>query len=466
MLFSDPVFFAFFAVYFCCHLAVPQRFRIYLIIVGGLFFYQYWKPVYVWLPLFLIAISYFGAAFVDAAENPTSRKRRLIFVLAGLVAPLIFFKYTNFLYANFVAAFSGAHEPIVDVSLPLGISFITFTLIAYVVDIFKRTYTHEDRVSSVASYVLFFPHLIAGPILRPGDLIPQLKNPRSAFAFRPIYGVFIFVVGLVKKLVFADQIGVAVDRVYAAPHAVQSSLEILIALYGFAVQIYCDFSGYTDMAIGLALLLGVKLPNNFNQPYLAASVADFWRRWHITLSHWLRDYIYIPLGGNRDGYGRQALYIMATMGLGGLWHGANWTFVVWGLLHGTGIVFSHLWRRIVPAGRTWTTPRALKIFVTFHFVVIAWVFFRAPDLTTARDIFAGLMQANWQWSGDELMRNAFVIVLIVGFFMLHRIDRQSYIRYLCARSSALVLWPIVIGLSAIAIALSAGSSAKFIYFDF
>jgi len=247
---------------------------------------------------------------------------------------------------------------------------------------------------------------------------------------------------------------------------VHSSLDFLLAIYGFAVQIYCDFSGYTDMAIGLALLLRVRLPNNFSRPYLATSVADFWRRWHITLSLWLRDYIYIPLGGNRCGYRRRILNVMVTMAIGGLWHGANWTFVIWGVLHGIGIVASDAPKRVTALSWMRRAPDWLKIAVTFHFVLLAWVFFRAPDLSTVKTVIAGPFVTSWQWSEAEIVRNGFVILLIVAFFLLHRFDRQALVRKLATRLPAAVIWPVLACLCAITVALSAGSSAKFIYFDF
>jgi alginate O-acetyltransferase complex protein AlgI len=466
MLFTEPVFFAFFAAYFLVHLALPHRYRVYLIIVGGLIFYQHWKLSFIWLPVFLIAIAYLGAGHVDRAVDERKRKRRLILSLGGLVAPLIAFKYSNFLFANFAVLFRTDAQPILEVDLPLGISFITFTLIAYVVDVYRHTYPHEKAPKFISSYVLFFPHLIAGPILRPRDLIPQIKKPRPARPFKVTLGASIFVMGLVKKLVFADQISVVVDRVYLDPQAAHSAYDYLLALYGFAVQIYCDFSGYTDMAIGLAILLGFRLPNNFNKPYHATSIADFWRRWHITLSHWLRDYIYIPLGGNRRGNWSQSLNVMITMVIGGLWHGANWTFVLWGMMHGIGIVVSHAVSRTPLLAWVGHAPRWLKILVTFHFVVVTWVFFRAPDLATANTVITGPFTASWNAGMTALTLNAFSILLMAVFFALHFFDHHAVIRYLTKRFSALYVWTVLVGFGILAIALSAGSSAKFIYFDF
>ena len=270
-------------------------------------------------------------------------------------------------------------------ALPLGISFMTFTITAYVVDTYRSQYPVEKKLQRLLAYVLFFPHLIAGPILRPNELLPQFSHWTRAIDARFTLGVCLFANGLTKKLVFADIIAGAVDHVYASTAQQLSAWEYLLAIHGFSVQIYCDFSGYTDMAIGTACILGIRLPINFRRPYAAHSIIDFWRRWHITLSSWLRDYLYIPLGGNRNGEGRRLLNLMTTMVLGGLWHGAAWTFVIWGALHGTALVGVHLlrarlarWNIVVPA---W-----LGILGTFYFVTFAWVYFRAPDIGTAHRV--------------------------------------------------------------------------------
>jgi D-alanyl-lipoteichoic acid acyltransferase DltB (MBOAT superfamily) len=298
MLFSSPTFFVFFALYFVLHLLVPRGYRNYLIIAGSTIFYAWWKVEYVWVPYLLMAIAYFGVQWIAGAREHTARKGRMLITVILLFLPLLFFKYTNFLYRDIVGLAIDVRDELLELPLPLGISFITFTLTALVVDTFSSKFPPTSSPRTVLAYVLFFPHLIAGPILRPIELIPQLEHPRGAFAFRTIPAVAIFTLGLVKKLVFADQVAEVVDGIYAKT-ALPSGTEALFAVYGFAVQIYCDFSGYTDMAIGLALLLGARLPNNFARPYCSTTIIEFWRRWHITLSFWLRDYLYIPLGGSR-----------------------------------------------------------------------------------------------------------------------------------------------------------------------
>jgi alginate O-acetyltransferase complex protein AlgI len=464
MLFSSPVFFAFFAIYFGMHLLIPVRWRLYLIIGASTFFYAWWKLEYFWIPYLLMATAYFGVIWIMDAKLEPSRKRRAAIVIALLFVPLVFFKYTNFIYNDVLGALTGGGK-VLDLTLPLGVSFVTFTLTAYIVDIYRGKFPPQTRPQTVLAYVLLFPHLIAGPILRPNELIPQLNHPSRRKSLLPVAALAVFTVGLVKKLVFADTIADLVDSVYA--HAgTASAPEALLAMYGFSVQIYCDFSGYTDMAIGLAMLLGVRLPNNFAQPYCAESIVDFWRRWHKTLSFWLRDYLYVPLGGNREGKVYEIRNIMVTMALGGLWHGASWTFVIWGILQGMAVSSVHAARKLL----RWTwldrVPRWVGVLVTFQFVTVAWVFFRASELRQATDVLRAAVVGNWAGSPQFLNAHVFETLLMALFFVLHRYDDHRRIRIAAARLRPEILWPLLLAGWALAITVSQGSSAKFIYFDF
>jgi alginate O-acetyltransferase complex protein AlgI len=464
MLFSSPAFFVFFVCYFALHVVVPRSYRNYLIIAASTVFYAWWKVEYVWLPYLLMAIAYLGVQWIARVKEEPARKRRMLTTVVFLFMPLVFFKYTDFLYRDVLGIAFGVRDKLLDLPLPLGVSFVTFTLTAFVVDTYKSKFPPSASPATVLAYTLFFPHLIAGPILRPIELIPQLEHPRRVLAFRAAPAVAIFTLGLVKKLIVADQVAELVDAVYAKS-APPSGIEALFAVYGFAAQIYCDFSGYTDMAIGLALLLGVRLPNNFARPYCATSIIEFWRRWHITLSFWLRDYLYIPLGGNQLGRTREVLNIFITMALGGLWHGANWTFVVWGLLHGVGVSLVHVVRRALPRAAE-RTPSWLGILVTFHFVTFAWIFFRSPSLSEVQAIVLGMFLGGY---GDALAfvsKNVFVAVLIAAFLLLHRFDDHRRLKRLVRRSRPEITWPVLAALWMLAITVSHGSSAKFIYFDF
>ncbi len=346
MLFSEPVFFAFFAIYFLLHCLISPRWRIYLIIVGSTVFYAWWRIEYVFLPYVLAVIAWAGSRFIEKAATDGDRRLRLKLVLVALFTPLVLSKYSFFIANEILKPMLGAPSgdlSVLKIALPLGISFITFTLTAYVVDVYRGRFRKDTSLTYLLGYVLFFPHLIAGPILRPNELLPQLRQERRALDARFALGALIFSVGLVKKLVFADTLAIAVDGVFAA-NATPSAWEYLLAIHGFSLQIYCDFSGYTDMAIGIAYILRIRLPTNFLRPYTATSIVEFWRRWHITLSFWLRDYLYIPLGGNRLGYARQIVNLLITMVLGGLWHGAAFTFVIWGAVHGIGLAAVHMLR--------------------------------------------------------------------------------------------------------------------------
>jgi alginate O-acetyltransferase complex protein AlgI len=463
MLFSSPTFIAFFVVYFCFHLTVPRQYRIYLIIFGSTIFYAWWKVDYAWLPYLLMAIAYSGVRWMERTDNPIARKRRMITTIVVLFAPLAVFKYTDFVYRDVIGPFFAWDGKLLDVPLPIGVSFVTCTLTAYLVDIYHAKFPAAQRPATVLAYVLFFPHLIAGPILRPVELIPQLDHPRSARMTRIAVPMAIFTMGLLKKLVFADQIAEAVNAVYA-PGSVVSGPAALLGIYGFSIQIYCDFSGYTDMAIGIALMLGVRLPQNFLQPYCARSPVEFWRRWHVTLSFWLRDYLYIPLGGSRNGRLKEIRNILITMALGGLWHGASWTFVIWGLLHGFAVAATHEVQRVLrPVA---AIPAWIKIVLTFHFVTVAWIFFRAPSLGKAAEVVAAPFVGRWNDLMLVASQNAFSILLIAIALCVHRFDSHWRVKAAVRRLRPEIVWPTIALCWVLAISISQGSSAKFIYFDF
>jgi alginate O-acetyltransferase complex protein AlgI len=469
MIFSSPPFFFFFSIYLLFHLAIPTRHRLALIIAGSTFFYGYWNPWYVWLPYLLLLIAFFGAQWIETARGTSKLFRRAAIVVSLLLMPLAVIKYTNFFYEDMLGFFLGFRGQLVHWAFPLGVSFITFTMIAYVVEVYRGSYHLEKRPGLLAGLVLFFPHLIAGPILRPNDLLPQLHHPkpaRRAFGIRFVYGLAIFSIGLLKKLVFADTLSDAVKAVYEGTSSGLSAADYLLAWYGFCVQIYCDFSGYTDMAIGIAIVLGVRLPINFMHPFTSASIIEFWRRWHITLSTWLRDYLYIPLGGNRKGLAVQVRNVLLTMGLGGLWHGAHWTFVIWGLWHGVGIACVHLANRSPLAKGLAVLPRWFRIFVTFHFVCVGFIFFRAADLTAAWRVIAGPFTAPLGSIGAFASVHLFELMLLVAFFATHSRDSHRTIRRTVHRLPAMAYWPAVALIWLFAIAISQETSSKFIYFDF
>ncbi len=347
-------------------------------------FYAYWKPADTFILVGTIIFNYCAAKLLTAAREPQSGLLLGLSVGAN-VALLIYFKYFDFLATTF-ASMAGWHFVARGEPFPIGISFFTFTQIAYLVDCYKSR-TCERKFGSYALFVTIFPHLIAGPIIHHSQMRPQFARLRTA-AIEPdliAMGVVIFVIGMAKKVLLADNVVAGADLVFnAADHG--AHLSAFMAWFGtvaYTLQIYFDFSGYSDMAVGLGLLFGLRLPVNFNSPYKSQSIIDFWRRWHMTLSAWLRDYIYIPLGGNRAGEGGRLRNVFLTFLIGGIWHGAGWTFVIWGALHGIYVVINHLLRKARPFNEEVAAPGwvvTAKRVATLLIVMVAWVFFRAKTV--------------------------------------------------------------------------------------
>ena len=363
----------------------PRLWRPFILVVSY-FFYGWVDPRWVLLLVGSSVVNTFAAQVIARTPSDTVRKRALAAAVVFDVGLLAVFKYLGFFVVSMNDALDeielGTPLPLMQVVLPIGISFFTFQAISYVVDVYRRE-TPAASLGDVAILQSFFPHLVAGPIVRANELLPQLRTPRDPRVVLAGPALLLIAGGFVKKTVVADELARRiVDPVFNDPLG-RSGPEVLLAIYAFAGQIYCDFSGYTDMAIGLALLLGFKLPQNFNRPYTATSLRQFWRRWHMTLSRWLRDYLYIPLGGNRGGPRRTYRNLMATMLLGGLWHGAAWTFLVWGAIHGSALSAERALSARIGSRRI---PPFVAWLVTFNVVCLAWVFFRAPDLATAFDV--------------------------------------------------------------------------------
>jgi len=359
-------------------------------VLASYVFYAWWDWRFVFLLAASTAIAFFGGRLI----HPATGRRRLVALgvtVALLLGLLVWFKYYGFVAVNLDnlthAVGLGRPIPLWSITLPVGISFFTFMALSYVIDI-HRGVLRPARGIDVTVYLSFFPHLVAGPIVRGTDLLPQIRAMRDPTDVRHVEACWLIVAGLAKKVVLSSYLSTyVVDPVFADPHQ-HSALEVLFAIWGYAVQIYADFSGYTDMAIGIALLLGFRFPVNFRRPYTALDLQDFWRRWHITLSFWLRDYLYIPLGGNRGSEWRISVNILVTMLLGGLWHGASWTFVIWGAYHGVGQIIGRRRRagrtaRGLPAEPVDPWRRAWARFVTFQVVCLGWLFFRADTLGTA-----------------------------------------------------------------------------------
>ncbi|MDR1399524.1 MAG: MBOAT family protein [Treponema sp.] len=356
------------------------------LLVASLFFYACWNPAYLVLIVFSVLITWISAYYME--DKPLRKRLILVVSLTLNLMVLFFFKYYNFFADNLSFVSGGTILPTFNVLLPVGISFYTFQSLSYSIDVYWGTVQAERNLITYALFVTFFPQLVAGPIERTGNLLPQFKADHGFDYNRVTSGLKLAAWGMFKKIVIADRVALYVDAVYSEA-AVYPAASLALATFFFAFQIYCDFSGYSDIAIGCARVLGFKLMSNFRQPYFAHSVADFWRRWHISLSSWLRDYIYIPLGGNRRGVPRQAFNLLITFLLSGLWHGAAWHFVAWGTLHGvfqlagraTSDGRSSIWCKLGIANSR--LAHIAAVCVTFALVCIAWVFFRANTIGDA-----------------------------------------------------------------------------------
>lgn len=396
MLFPTLTFGLFFLVTFAVVWGVSRsnEWRKILLLLASWVFYGAWDWRFVALLIFSALLNWGAARLISETDD---RRRRKAVLIAGVVANLGilgFFKYFGFFLeqvGDTLTALGFARDlPLVQIILPVGVSFFTFQGMSYLVDVYKRR-VPAAALLDITFLMSFFPHLVAGPIVRAADLVPQLRRTPRLDRGMVAMALLLIVWGLFKKAVVASELATQfVDPVFADV-AAHSRADLILAAYGYAVQIYCDFSAYSDMAIGIAALFGYKFPRNFDQPYRARSLQEFWRRWHISLSSWLRDYLYIDaLGGNRGGVWYICRNLMITMLLGGLWHGAKWTFVIWGGLHGGVLALERLWREYRPRG--WPLlPAWITIPFTFHVVVLGWIFFRAPTFADAESYLGGIL---------------------------------------------------------------------------
>lgn len=381
MVFSQIEFLVFLAIVLVGAWSCRQRVtRNSVLLVASYYFYAYWDVRFCALLAFSTCVDFVVAKRIDASQNAVVRRRWLTLSLVSNLGVLGFFKYFNFFIESAESLFHsigwGTHT--LNIVLPVGISFYTFQTLSYTIDVYRRTLRPARSWLDFSLYVAFFPQLVAGPIVRARELLPQLTDVPRWSNRRCYAGAQLLLRGAVKKVILADRLGEAVDVVFAGPD-LYSSATLWLAALAYAGQIYYDFSGYSDMAIGVAKMLGYRFPVNFRHPYLATSLSEFWRRWHMTLSRWLRDYLYIPLGGNRGGGWSVYRNLMITMTLGGLWHGAAWTFVAWGVVHGGGLVIE----RLVSNSLGVRLPRAMGWIVSMSVVLVAWVLFRSNDFHTA-----------------------------------------------------------------------------------
>ncbi|HEX6333951.1 MAG TPA: MBOAT family O-acyltransferase [Flavisolibacter sp.] len=500
MLFNSYTFILFFVVVLILHnMRFPWKMKKVNLLLASYLFYAVWNPPFVILLWISTLVDFVVGKKLFHEENRTRRKVLLVISLAVNLGMLGFFKYGAFLMENFVLLMSAigieyqAAPP--DIILPVGISFYTFQTLSYTLDMYRKQGQPESSLLDFSLFVTFFPQLVAGPIVRPGQLIPQFKTPHRATSEQFMHGLFLLTLGLFMKVVLADiMLSKSADTVFGTGR-VLLPLDAWLGVLAFSGQIFFDFAGYSTCAIGIAACLGFTLPDNFKYPYAAAGFSDFWRRWHITLSTWLRDYLYIPLGGNRKSEARTYINLMITMLLGGLWHGASWTFVVWGALHGTYLAVERMFRPrkvpgnvepdhapeitlLQPATQTVTASfvpsflyrrtvrRFLLVLLTFFLVNVTWVFFRAQDFPTAWRLLTSMF--GYQQGGEAILPTLAMIKVsvVIGLMVLvHWLMRNTSVLAVARRTpswAVAIVWSIMI----MALLLSQESSSSFIYFQF
>ena len=454
MNFHSLEFLIFLPVVFVLHWVLPHRFRWALLLGASSLFYFWWN---FWTGFLLVGarlVSWLCGRGIARSQSPYTRRALLVLALITCLGCLAVFKY-----AGFFASLAGL-ELSLQIILPVGISFYTFQTLSYVIDVY-RGQGEESHFGYYALFVSFFPQLVAGPIERPGRLLPQLKAERTFSMENLSAGGWLLLEGYFKKVVIADGLAPFVDQVYAAPGEALGP-EIVLAIVLFGLQIYCDFSGYSGIARGAAQLLGVELTENFRRPYEAASIREFWRRWHISLTSWFTDYVYIPLGGNRKGLPRQVVNLLAVFLLSGLWHGAGWTFLTWGLIHGlyraAGAVWEHI--RGIPEKecRPWAHIR------TFLLVSFPWLFFRAPSMADVLTLLSRL-PTGWGGAFPALAGTAPLALSLLCLPLAERLSEQRHQRNWYA--SALTVFCAVTAIGTAWLAhLAGGGNNAFIYFQF
>ncbi|MCA1684483.1 MAG: MBOAT family protein [Planctomycetia bacterium] len=431
MLFNSFQFAYFFAALLPTYWALKNHYRWQnlLLLAAGYFFYACWNPKFLTLLVLSTVMDYFCGIAVDRIEAPSRRKAFVALSMVLNLGMLGYFKYYNFFAESLQAALArgGLNVPLsqLNVVLPIGISFYTFQSMSYVIDVYRKDIKPTRNFIEFATFVSFFPHLVAGPIMRPTTLLPQVSSPRPFDVQRFYQGAYLIFWGLTKKVVVADNLATIVNDLFARWETIDGGLALL-AVYAFAFQIYCDFSGYTDAARGVAKCLGFELALNFNLPYFAANPREFWARWHISLSTWLRDYLYIPLGGSRGGKALLYRNLMLTMIIGGLWHGAAWTFVLWGLYQGILLVghrvFEPLLDRVRPTDvvdrACW---KAVRIVTTFHLVCFGWLIFRASSVAQVVGMTRAIIER------PAIPASAFLLPVTVAIFPLLVVQLVQYL---------------------------------------
>jgi alginate O-acetyltransferase complex protein AlgI len=491
MVFNSYTFVAFFVIMLTLHnLPFAWRVKKINLLIASYIFYAAWNPPFILLLWLSTVVDFFVGRALYTQENKHKKRLLLVVSLIGNLGMLCFFKYGKFLLENFVTILNGLgidfHPASPNIILPAGISFYTFTTLCYTIDMYKRKSEPVKSMLDFSLFVTFFPHLVAGPIVRPPQLVPQFETPHKATQQQLMRGMFLLSLGLFMKVVIADTLLASSANTVFASKLTLPALDTWIGVLAFSGQIFSDFAGYSTCAIGVAMCLGFVLPENFRYPYAAIGFSDFWRRWHITLSSWLRDYLYIPLGGNKKGKVRTYINLMITMLLGGLWHGASWTFVVWGALHGIYLCVERLIREKFHPNSETTVPemklqrasilpciktsKSFNNFIlamfTFFLINVTWVFFRSQDFTSAWRMLTSMFgQAE---KGIALLATLDIIkvsVIIVLMITLHWLMRNTSVLQVAQKTKWWIvglIWSFLV----IAVIISQKSGDSFIYFQF
>ncbi len=461
----------FFALVLVLH-ALPFSWRVKKInlLLASYVFYAAWNPPFIILLWISTVVDWYAAQKLVHAQKASARKLWMLLSVVVNLGMLAYFKYGTFMLENFTLLMTSLgvdyQPPAFSIILPVGISFYTFATLSYTLDIYLRRAEPAKNFLDYALFVTFFPHLVAGPIMRPTELVPQFEQARSATRAMLGFGFSLMILGMFQKIVLADGfLGPAAERIFDSTQA-PGLLDAWLGTLAFSGQIFCDFAGYSTTAIGAAMCLGFAMPDNFRFPYAAIGFSDFWRRWHITLSSWLRDYLYIPLGGNRYGEARTYFALMLTMLLGGLWHGASWTFVVWGGLHGLFLAIERLLKQRFSA----YVPGPIMLFglgvLTYVLVNITWVFFRSSTFERAASVLRGMLGLNA--NAAPMLSTAQIVMpglIVLGILLCHALMRERTLESAIARVPAWIVAP-ALALMLFAVITAQGTGNAFIYFQF